>query len=238
MIHNSESNQGFRFLRISQVGFMVVAIVTSAYSAYVHKAGDIHYVIGPGYRIDYQRIDYVFSRGIIIPIYRHDSIYSIADTGFIGGKIDSNWDVLKNRRKIGNSKFILDAGGVTLQKDGETVSWSGAYKYDAISTEAHTTIKFSVDRVDSIFRNGAGKRFLDSCRIFGFQERVKSIQSSIERTIDSGSAIFQSMIRLSDHACINLNAARMKSMAEYGTNFGSSYECKEYQLSTNETKAK
>lgn len=234
MKHKAELNHGFRVLRISQVVLIVAGIATTAYSAYVHKVGDIVYVTSPGCRFDYHRIDYVFSQGIIIPISRGDSIYSIADTGLIGAKIDSNWGILKDRRKIGSSRFLLDAGGAMLNKNGEVISWSNADKYDSISTEMLNSIKVSVKRVDSVFRNGAGKRFLDSSRVIGFQERLKSTQSRIDSKIDSGSAVHQSMIHLFNGLCSNLTTTRMISMTEYGTTFGASYECKERQLLIND----
>jgi hypothetical protein len=229
-----ELNSGFRIFRIWQVVFVVVGIVTTAYSTYLPKAGDIIYVTGPGYAFNHQRIDYVFSQGVIIPISKGDSINSIIDTGLIGAKIDSNWGILKGRRKIGGSSFLVDAGGVTLHKNGEAISLSNADKFDSISTEALTSIKISAKRVDSIFRNGDGKRFLDSSRIIGFEKRLKSTQSRIDSKMDSGSAVYQSMIHLYNGLCSNLTKARTTSMSEYGTTFGASYECKEHQLSINE----
>lgn len=226
-----ELNSRFRVFCISQVVILVAGIVTAAYSTYSPKAGDIIYVTGPGYAFNYQRIDYIFSQGIIIPISRGDSINSIIDTGLIGAKIDSSWGILKGRRKIGGSRFLVDAGGVTLQKNGEAISWSNADKFDSISTEALTSIKVSVKRVDSIFRNGDGKRFLDSSRVIEFQKELEATQLRIDSKIDSGSAIYNSMIHSFNGLCSNLAAARKTSITEYGTTFGASYECKEYQLS-------
>ncbi len=215
-----------------KAGFVVSLITTAAYSAYTHNVGDIVYLIYPGYRFEYHRIDYVFSRGMIISLSRGDSVYSIADSGLIANKIKENWDILKDRKRIERSSFVSDAGGLELQKDGDTVSWSDAHEYDSLSTAAMSSIRSSLYQVDSIFRNSTGRRFLDSSKVFAFANRTKSIQSRIDSITASGEPVFETIIRYYNNSCSKLNGARIEAMERYGTNFGASYECKEKYLSS------
>lgn len=205
------------------------AVVT--HSKYTAKQDDVVYSVYPGNRFEYQKIDYVFSRNSVIPLFLKDSICAFPDVNLIGQKIHANWSRLKSRKRIIDSSNVIcdagDAGGTELQSGGDTLFFGGLEVYDSASAVIYNEIKSSVQIIDKDFRSGLGKRFLDSSQVHTFAERTGSIQRRIDSIISAGETLNQTMRNYYNKTCEQYLLRRASATSEYRTDFGAHIECKE-----------
>lgn len=219
-----------RKMHAAAIATILIALnAVATYSKYTAKKEDVIFVAYPGYRLEYQRIDYAFSRNSVIPLYLGDSIYAIPDTKLIGQKIRTNWIHLKNRKRILDTSIIAcDAGGTELQSGGDTIFFGGGEVYDSASAAIYNEIKSSIQIFDDEFRSGLGKRFLDSAQVYSFAKRTESIQHRIDSIISAGATINQTMRKYYSNTCEQYTLRRASATSEYGTDFGTHIECKEW----------